>query len=268
MADVVHLARSFLNAVGQQSVVTTVVLMFVISRKQHCYADLLYALFLTVLYNAVLKCIFKCPLPETCPGTGYGFPSGHYNFGTVFYVWMILANRKLYVSVCLGILWLAYGWCLVVAGYHYALDICLTPLFSLACVWTFWYVRQQHCRRGSFVAPLLVLSTVCMVISFVIAGEMQHHITLAYCSICGLSLFSQIIKVYKNEKLGTATNALLAIGVATHWCLLIIYSDTIGRILQAAMVYVCCFVCCLCRGIVQRIMQKNDQDPTVLRGIC
>ncbi|MDR0942220.1 MAG: hypothetical protein LBM19_01215 [Holosporales bacterium] len=160
MIDLTLFAKSFLHIVNNPyAVFAFLVFMFIFSKKEHCYFDLICVLILTMMYNFILKNVFKFPLPETCPGTGYGFPSGHMNFQTAFYVWLITANKNTAVRLALCLLLITIGTCIVLAGYHYARDVILTPLFSCSFIAVYKYARAKL-ENDAMVSITLILSTV------------------------------------------------------------------------------------------------------------
>jgi undecaprenyl-diphosphatase len=77
-----------------------------------------------------LKDIFKSPLPETAPSQNYAFPSGHMNFATMFYMWVIFQQKtRMPTKILIATILISTGWSMVYVGYHHPLDIIMTPIF-------------------------------------------------------------------------------------------------------------------------------------------
>jgi hypothetical protein len=136
----------------------------------------MYLLMLTMIYNSILKNIFKMPLPETCPASGFGFPSGHFHFVSIFYIWIMAHYKNTYVRwVCLALMTI-YGVSIVCAGYHYPIDVIAAPGFAAISV--FLYKKFP-------VSPILVALTLCVIL-YMVVGKLEPHIYLALFFLIGL----------------------------------------------------------------------------------
>lgn len=103
-----------------------------IDRKVFRYC--IYLMMLTMIYNTILKNIFQIPLPATCPTTGYGFPSGHSHFVSIFYIWLILHYKNnILRTVCL-LMMICFYCTMVYLGYHRILEVCAAGVFALVSV--------------------------------------------------------------------------------------------------------------------------------------
>lgn len=75
----------------------------------------------TIICTVFLKNLFQIPLPQ--PLEGFGFPSGHMNAAVIFWGWLAIELRRLWVAVATSVLLLWIGYGLVYEGYHYPIDI-------------------------------------------------------------------------------------------------------------------------------------------------
>ena len=125
-----------------------IVLLYIISKdKTFKYMLLLFSF--TILYSGFLKPLIGVPLPDTCPNIRYwssaggvlpprfGFPGGHVHISCIFYIWLIVRNRNLPLSI-LSILIVGIAACgQVLKGYHYVSDVMFAPVFALITLTSF-----------------------------------------------------------------------------------------------------------------------------------
>ncbi|MBQ7524127.1 MAG: hypothetical protein IJT08_00780 [Alphaproteobacteria bacterium] len=147
------------------------VLFFVFSRDdgRRNYAPLVFLLLFAMVYKTVLKDVFRLPAPIASPTKNFGFPSGHMNFATMFYLWFVV-NAKGYISRTLLVLSLIFaGVGLYLSGYHDAFSILVTPIFPITCL--FLYRRFLLDRNMEFQSLFfLTISTCTIFITSLVSG--------------------------------------------------------------------------------------------------
>lgn len=185
-----HLSKEFLSIFNTYFVTAIAVAFYIFSSKDKHYKEMIYVMFLTMLYNSILKELFKLPLPVTYHANCYGFPSGHMNFQSVFYIWMIIENKNNIFRLLLFVLWILTGVAMVFAGYHFARDVIITPIFSLACILISKYIIKKSNSKNNTELIFIIIAFVFTIINYLIANKMQYHVSLALQSVYGLALFS------------------------------------------------------------------------------
>lgn len=128
--EIINISSYVLGVYG--IVVFTMIGFVFVDRKVFGYC--MYLLFLTMIYNTILKNIFQMPLPETCPSTGFGFPSGHAHFYSVFYFWVMVHYKHNIFRIVCFIMWAFSCFRVVYLGYHYAFDVFAASVFALVSV--------------------------------------------------------------------------------------------------------------------------------------
>jgi hypothetical protein len=98
------------------------------------FARCLYLMMLTTIYNTILKDLFQLPLPATCPTEGFGLPSGHFHFMAILYLWIIVHFKNKYVRLLSLSVMAIYGYSIVIAGYHYAIDVWTALGFAILSI--------------------------------------------------------------------------------------------------------------------------------------
>jgi undecaprenyl-diphosphatase len=217
------LARQFLQVVDVPEICGAAILLFVFT-KTGKYDGLMYLLFLTMLYNAILKHMFKWPLPETCPGHGYGFPSGHTNFMTVFYVWIVVVNKNFILRFVVVVLWITSIISLVLAGYHYHIDVILAVPFSIFSIVLYKCAYRKLGARKT-ISIVIWSATAFLLILYGIEGTIRTYMAIAYGAIIGLSAPLSIFSLSDGWKLNAKIGMDCVFGL-TIFAVLLMSSGT------------------------------------------
>ncbi|MDR0744561.1 MAG: phosphatase PAP2 family protein [Holosporales bacterium] len=166
--------------------------------KKHDFSGLIYLLFFTMIYNTLLKPIFALPLPKTCPGTGYGFPSGHMNFNAVFFLWIFTTFKNRIIKIFSVLLLATIGWSIVYKGFHFARDVLLTPIFS--CLFIFIYkkfIANQSSSRAFLIVN--IVSSILIFCLYFVKKTIPEHIFIAYYLIIGFGLSKLFLEILKQK---------------------------------------------------------------------
>ena len=191
--DVVLISKTFLSLFNTYVIAGISFIFYIFSKNEDKYKPLIALLFLTIMYNSVLKEIFKFELPKTCNANCYSFPSGHMNFFSIFYIWMIIKNRNKFVRCFLISILTLSGAAMVFAGYHHASDIIITPLFSISFILLYRYLELKLAKQ---ILEFLIssLAFTLMLINYLMIGELQYHISLAFQVISGIYILHSPVK--------------------------------------------------------------------------
>jgi hypothetical protein len=174
------------------------------------FGNCIFLLMITMIYNVILKNIFKMPLPETCPTTGYGFPSGHMHFASIFYIWLIFHFRNIFVRILCIINMVYSGYILVKKGYHYPFDVAVTPVFALVSVFLYSKLVKFADSTKSISVYSIVIAFILVLILGIYIGKIQTSTYIAFYFLLGFSVsWNTFLKDY-NKKV-TIINGIIII---------------------------------------------------------
>ncbi len=254
MIDLTCVSKEFLSIFNTYFIMAISCMLYIFSDKDKQYKEMIYLMFLTMLYNSILKEIFKLPLPETCKANCYSFPSGHMNFQSIFYIWIILKNKNNLFRIFLLIFWIITGAAMVLAGYHFARDVVITPIFSFAFILLFKFIMKKLNNENNLNLILLTTVFVFSIINYWIAKKFQYHVSLSLQSIYALILFDSIF----NKKINLAMKFSLTIIGATY--LIIVWNkhlDLYLLILESKFFFIYSFVVLLNKFCNSYILDKK-----------
>lgn len=201
MLNIECLSKEFLSIFNTYFIMAISCLLYIFSDKNKQYKEMICLMFLTMLYNSILKELFKLPLPETCKANCYSFPSGHMNFQSIFYIWMIIKNRNNLFRMILLIFWIITGAAMVFAGYHFARDVIITPIFSLMFILLFKCITERLNNENALNSIFLIAAIIFSIINYMISKKFQYHVSLSLQSIYGLVLFSVLLSKRKMDRI-------------------------------------------------------------------
>lgn len=175
--------------------------LFIFSKKLELRKRqaLIYMLLFTMIYNDFLKQIFRQPLPETCPSSGFGFPSGHMSFFSVFFFWIFLEYKNNLVKILSILLLVFIGWGIVYNGFHYTIDVICAPLFSASTIYIYRkFVEPQNTLRTFCIinstSIMIMLAIYCMI------NSVTKHVLQAYFIITAFGISNIIFQKDKKIK--------------------------------------------------------------------
>ena len=124
------------------------------------------------------------------------------NFCSIFYIWLILVIRNTAIRLALIALWGISGMAMVLAGYHYARDIIITPIFSATFIWIY---KRLESRLPDKELDFLVISSAFLLVAanYFMTGNLQYHVSLAFQVILGI-----YASVFFYQKVGFVTYLL------------------------------------------------------------
>lgn len=206
--DIQSVSRLFLLICNTYIIAAAACVLFIFSKKKD-YKGMLYLLFLTMIYNTILKDIFKHPLPPTCPSQGFGFPSGHMNFLSVFYLWIAVVNKNILLRIFMLAALSLEGLLIYLAGYHYGIDVVITPIFAITAILIYRYFANDKPNQKIF--PIIgAITIIIATVTIFMHSEIQHHIALAYYFIFGFgtALLTKD-KLVENIKISVLNKAII-----------------------------------------------------------
>lgn len=149
-------------------------------------------LFFSMIYNTLLKQIFKVPLYPHL-GEGYAFPSGHMHAFGLFYGYFFIHSKNPVFKVFTSIIIVGISISLVYMRYHHAFDVFGAVVFFVVELFIDDYIVHNYGEK----IDLLVILSICVISTFGLFLEMheiQFHIWLALYGMVGIILAFFVIK--------------------------------------------------------------------------
>lgn len=196
----INLVIKGLLLLSNDYVLMSLATLYYISSKKDNAAHLILLLLFSMIYKTILKDLFKLPAPITSPTTNFGFPSGHINFAVIFYGWFVLTipRSKLLRLICPLIVGLT-GWSMVYIGYHYPIDVILTPILavSVLALYKMFLIRLSIDR---FANLFLTIAVILHATSMIFFGYLKCDTIIGCYGILGFvsAIFLTDRKLYKN----------------------------------------------------------------------
>lgn len=203
--DLINLvANCFLLLSNDYLLMIISLLLFVFSKEKD-HSHLILLLLFSMIYKTILKDIFKCSTPLTSPSHNFGFPSGHMNFATMFYLWIMLTyqSKKLYLFGILSLI--LTGWSIVYSGFHNVLDIVLTPIFPVffIAIYKTFLLKFEKIR---ILTIFMIAGLFCQLFSIYLIGYLKCDTIIGSYGILGFGL-AQAIFMQKYKQ------TILSIGI-------------------------------------------------------
>ena len=164
------------------------VYLFLLSKKKD-YIGLVYLLCFSMIYTEVLKDVFQMPRPPMHGQDveGYGFPSGHTGFYSMFCIWMFLTYQNKVVKI-LSIFVLSIScWLLVYDGYHYTRDIIGGLIFAGVVM----YAYKKFVSKIDELKKFMYIATLTTALLFVLHftnGHVDRYVYWMYYTMLGFGL--------------------------------------------------------------------------------
>lgn len=200
---------------GHITVIFPIVILGVIFHKRDIYAKAACFLLWVMIFNTLLKYLFKVPLfPHL--GHGYAFPSGHMHAAAAFYGYIIYKTNNKIVKIALGILLCCLGFSLIHCHFHDLKDVAGALIFCAAELAVYHYIYSNW---GDEVAGIVsIASAIAIMCALAVIHKVEFHVWLAFYGLVGMeSMLTITDDVRLNsifEKIAaTALTALLVAGV-------------------------------------------------------
>lgn len=149
-----------------------IILGLIFSPNKAIFGRTLLLTSFTIIYNLGLKSIWQIPLQ--LPLEGWAFPSGHMHAAFVFWGWLAIESRRIWISeiVFMILCTIAYG--LLYYGYHQPIDIAGSIGFGSLSLFLYWLINQQITFRQHPYLIGYILSAIAMVIFVAIYPYFGH----------------------------------------------------------------------------------------------
>lgn len=201
-----NLAHFFLKF-GHITIILPVVVVCLVLPHRNLYAKAACCLFWVMIFNTLLKHIFKVPLfPHL--GTGYAFPSGHMHASAAFYGYILCVVENKYIKIALGLLLACIGFSLIHCGFHDLLAV--VGALGFAAVELALYFQATKRWNEKTIAIGSIISAIAIMIVLSIIHKIEPHVWIAFYGLVGMELVISIWKI----QLKNTLQRCLALGIS------------------------------------------------------
>lgn len=200
------IARFFLTFGHIFKIFPFIIASFIYGKHLICAKATIF-IFFSMIYNTLLKYIFKVPLYPHL-GKGYSFPSGHMHAYGLFYGYFFLHSRNLLFQIIFLIIFIGIAISLVYMRYHRALDV----LGSILLVIFELYIDQLLTQKYGEKFVICLICSICLISTFCLylkIHEIQYHIWLAWYTMSGIILAFYVIQINESQNFLQKSVALL-----------------------------------------------------------
>lgn len=209
------LGRFFLFTL-QDSFLCSFIFIALIGLRSKRVAEATLLLLFSIVFNSLLKCIFKVPLPPALNITDwYAFPSGHMQSAAMFYGWLAYRYNEKWLWIVTTILLLGIGWALQHFGYHDLRDVIASVIVAVT-IFALLIITDQKFSWLNYKSLSLVL-TCCAIpqlpMIFWLDAKIMPHTMMALYLLVGLTLLSHKLYLKRTVLTEVLTSILIAISV-------------------------------------------------------
>ncbi|MCC8398105.1 MAG: phosphatase PAP2 family protein [Rickettsia endosymbiont of Labidopullus appendiculatus] len=169
--------------------------------RRTIFAQALFLLAFTIIFNAVLKSFFQVPLNPKI-GKGFAFPSGHMQASVAFYGWVIWSMHNNILTILLSIVILGIGASLIYCGYHNLYDVLGGIVFAILTIGLLHYiVKLNIMEKYPFLIGYLLLAVIILMMCYlhVVTGRIDQTIWIVFYTLLGFCcwwvLFYERLKI-------------------------------------------------------------------------
>lgn len=168
---------------GHITVIFPIMMIGMIFHKRDLYAKAACFLLWAMIFNTLLKYLFKVPLfPHL--GNGYAFPSGHMHAASAFYGYILYKTNNKTVKVGLGILLFCLGFSLIRCHFHDLFDVTGAVGFAIAELFIYHLISEKFGDKS--VGIVAVISAVSVLFALSIIHKIEFHVWLAFYGLIGM----------------------------------------------------------------------------------
>ena len=179
-----NFAKFFLNF-GHITFVLPVALIGMTFPKRDIYMKASCLLFWVMIFNTLLKLLFKVPLfPHL--GNGYAFPSGHMHAASVFYGYIFYAiNDKKIRAFLLSVIF-GLGFSLIYCHFHNLSDVLGAVAFTVAEIFLYHYVSSKFGEK--IAGSVATITAIAIMAALQYIYIIEFHVWLAFYGLTGTEL--------------------------------------------------------------------------------
>lgn len=168
---------------GHITFILPIVVVCMIFHKRDIYAKAACFLLWVMIFNTLLKYLFKVPLfPHL--GPGYAFPSGHMHAASAFYGYTLYKTDNKILKIGLAALLCCLGFSLIHCHFHDLTDILGAVGFTVAELLTYHVISINFGDKVVGVAS--IISAVAIMFALSLIHKVEFHVWLAFYALAGM----------------------------------------------------------------------------------
>ena len=183
---------------GHVTFIPAIVVTLTVLYRRDTYAKALCLLAWVMIFNTLLKQLFKVPLMPHL-GTGYAFPSGHMHAAAVFYGYMLFRSRSKMAKSLLALILVSLGWSLIYCHFHDILDVLGAVAFAAVEISAYHFLETQFENGITAVASLISAALIILCLSLIY--RIEPHIWIALCGLLCTEFALFVSKGRRAEKI-------------------------------------------------------------------
>lgn len=185
---------------GHITVILPCVMLGIIFHKRDIYAKAACFLLYVMIFNTLLKILFKVPLfPHL--GNGYAFPSGHMHAASVFYGYILYKTKYQSVKYILSAVICCLGFSLIYCNFHDLLDVVGAVGFAVAEIFAYHIIYQKFGESGT--AFFSIISAIIIMFVLQIIHKIEPHVWLAFYGLIGTEFSLMFFEDKKIKQIST-----------------------------------------------------------------
>ena len=191
---------------GHITFILPIVMICMIFHKRDIYAQAACFLLWVMIFNTLLKQLFKVPLfPHL--GSGYAFPSGHMHAASIFYGYILYKTDKKIIKLLLVILLSCLGSSLIYCNFHDWIDVLGAVCFTIIEIMIYHIIFVNFGNR--VVSIISIISAIGIMLILDIIYKVEFHVWLAFYGLLGMEFSLFIMEEKKLKQLSRKFLALI-----------------------------------------------------------
>lgn len=194
---------------GHITFILPIVIVCMIFHKRDIYAKATCFLLWVMIFNTLLKHLFKVPLfPHL--GAGYAFPSGHMHAASAFYGYILYKTDNKFVKIALIALLCALGFSLIHCHFHDLMAVLGAVGFAIAELLIYHVISINF--GDKVVGVVSIVSAVAIMFTLNIIYKVEFHVWLAFYALIGMET---ALSITQDNKLSSISRKSLALILST-----------------------------------------------------
>lgn len=191
---------------GHITFILPIVMICMIFHKRDIYAKAACFLLWVMIFNTLLKQLFKVPLFPNL-GSGYAFPSGHMHAASIFYGYILYKTDNKIIKLLLAILLSCLGVSLIYCNFHDWFDVLGAVGFAVTEILIYHVISINFGDR--IVGIISIISAISIMLILNAIYKVEFHVWLAFYGLIGMEFSLFIIEEKKLNQLSKKFLALI-----------------------------------------------------------
>jgi undecaprenyl-diphosphatase len=183
---------------GHVTFIPAIVVILTALYKRDTYAKALCLLAWVMIFNTLLKQLFKIPLMPHL-GNGYAFPSGHMHAAAVFYGYMLLGSRSRIAEALLTLILASLGWSLIYCHFHDMTDVLGAIAFATMEISVYQLLSTKFGNRVT--AAISIITAILIMLCLNVIYRLESHVWIALCGLLCTEFALFIAKTERTKKI-------------------------------------------------------------------